>query len=334
MKSVLPVKMLAALALVLLVSSATEGRLLSKCELKAQLEAAQIQQITVMGEKITVNDLIARLVCKANSSAFNTSFVKAITVNNKENKPAQAPSQAPAQALAQALAQAIAQAPAQAKSGSPRKPDAQGPPKPDAQGPRKPDAQGPPKPDAQGPPKPDAQGPRKPDAQGPPKPDAQGPRKPDAQGPPKPDAQGPPKPDAQGPRKPDAQGPRKPHTQGPPKPHTQGPTKGPEGSVHETQHPHLNATAKVFGQVYGVFQLGDQLACDSGMIPSLNVCNMSCSALTDDDISDDITCLKTLMNSMKSKPKEKLTDVKKILETLMVKECRSVVPKTYFADCA
>ncbi|XDV15754.1 hypothetical protein PO909_015763 [Leuciscus waleckii] len=51
-------------------------------------------------------------------------------------------------------------------------------------------------------------------------------------------------------------------------------------------------------QLYGVFQLSDQLACDSGMMPSLNVCKMSCSALIDDDITDDIACLKTMIDSM------------------------------------
>ncbi|XP_077102013.1 uncharacterized protein LOC143753519 [Siphateles boraxobius] len=240
MKSVLPVKMLSALALVLLVFSATEGRILSKCELKTELEAAQIQLTEAMGDKMTVDDLIARLVCKANSSAFNTSSVKAIRVNDKENKPAQAPPLA--------------------KSGSPRKPHAQDPTKgPQGSGHEiKPHAQDP--------------------------------------------------------------------TKGPQgsgheiKPHAQAPTKGLQGSGHVTKPPHLNVSAKVFGQLYGLFQLSDQLACDSGMNASLNVCNMSCSALTDDDISNDIVCLKTLMNS--------------ILETLMVKECHSVVPSKYFADCA
>lgn len=52
--------MLAALALVLLVVCATEGRIINKCELKARLDAAQLQQITIMEEKITVNSLIAR----------------------------------------------------------------------------------------------------------------------------------------------------------------------------------------------------------------------------------------------------------------------------------
>ncbi|KTF76121.1 hypothetical protein cypCar_00038117 [Cyprinus carpio] len=92
---------------------------------------------------------------------------------------------------------------------------------------------------------------------------------------------------------------------------------------------HTNAVR----HLYGVFQLSDQWACDSGMNPSLNVCNMTCSALTDDDVTDDIACLKTLMNITKAKPKEIPTDVKKIVEMMLVKECHSVVSPNYFADC-
>ncbi|KAK7165733.1 hypothetical protein R3I93_005724 [Phoxinus phoxinus] len=183
MKSVLPVKMLAALALVLLVSSATEGRVLSKCELKEQLEAAQIQVIRAMGDNMTVNDLIARLVCKANASGFNTSFVKAIAARPKESF-----------------------------------------------------------------------------------------------------------------------------------------TFG-----HQKQRP--------VWQLYGVFQLSDQLACDSGMMPSRNVCNMSCSALIDDDVTDDIACLKTMIDSIKPKPKNDITLPLATLNTIVVKECRFVVPSRYFAEC-
>ncbi|XP_067298703.1 uncharacterized protein [Pseudorasbora parva] len=254
MKSVLPVKMLAVLALVLLVFSATEGRILSKCELKAQLDAAQFQVIPAMGEKINVSHLIARLVCKANSSGFDTSFVKAIMEHDKEKT------------SARAQAGATPRGRPQAPAG------------------------------------------------------------------------------------------------GPAKPHTQTPTKGPHGSSHEAARPHLNATAKVVGQMYGVFQLSGQLACDSGMMPSLNICNMSCSALIDEDISNDIACLKTLINSIKPKPTEKPTgkpigkptgkpigkpigkptgkptgkpiDVDKILEMLKEKTCLSVVPSKYFAECA
>uniref|UniRef100_A0A8C1NG44 lysozyme n=1 Tax=Cyprinus carpio TaxID=7962 RepID=A0A8C1NG44_CYPCA len=66
-----------------------------------------------------------------------------------------------------------------------------------------------------------------------------------------------------------------------------------DGSDHETRP---NTDTNAVRHLYGVFQLSDQWACDSGMNPSLNVCNMTCSALTDDDVTDDIACLKTLMN--------------------------------------
>ncbi|CAM4471344.1 unnamed protein product [Leuciscus chuanchicus] len=181
--------MLAALALVLLVSSATEGRILSKCELKAELEAAQIKVTEAMGDKMTVDDLIARLVCKANASGFNTSFVKAIGARPKMK-------------------------------------------------------------------------------------------------------------------------PFNPHSSEP-----------------EIQRP--------VRQLYGMFQLSDQLACDSGMMPSLNVCKMSCSALIDDDITDDIACLKTMIDSIKPKPKNSsdITLTLAALNTILVKECDSVVASPYFAEC-
>ncbi|XP_052399682.1 uncharacterized protein LOC127946877 [Carassius gibelio] len=244
MKSVNAVKMLSAFALALLVSSVTEGRTISKCELKAKLDAAQFQQITVMKETITVNSLIIRLVCKASSSAFNTSFVKNATDHNKEMKP----SQAPPQDASQGPLQASAGAPS--RRGPPQAPSSRLPPQAPAEA--------------------------------------------------------------------------------PPKHHEQVPSKRPQGPGHETQHPQPTTATDAVRHLYGVFQLSDQLACDSGMRLSLNVCNMTCSALTDDDITDDIACLKTLMNITKGKPKEIPTDVKKIVE---MKECPSVASPDYFADC-
>lgn len=60
MESVLSLKMLAVLVLVLLVSSMNEGRIVSKCELKTHLEAAQIQGMKAMGNSMTIEHLIAR----------------------------------------------------------------------------------------------------------------------------------------------------------------------------------------------------------------------------------------------------------------------------------
>ncbi|KAF7214416.1 uncharacterized protein [Nothobranchius furzeri] len=41
---------------------------------------------------------------------------------------------------------------------------------------------------------------------------------------------------------------------------------------------------------YGIFQLSDGHACESGYRPSRNQCRTDCSAFTDDDIEDDIKC--------------------------------------------
>ncbi|XP_056312397.1 uncharacterized protein wu:fj19g03 [Danio aesculapii] len=85
----------------------------------------------------------------------------------------------------------------------------------------------------------------------------------------------------------------------------------------------------------GIFQLSDRVACGSGSGSSLNLCGLECSALLDDDITDDITCLKTLLDShdkyygfapMKSFHSN-------LLEMLPVKKCRSVVASKYLAEC-
>ncbi|XP_030606637.1 uncharacterized protein LOC115795023 [Archocentrus centrarchus] len=42
--------------------------------------------------------------------------------------------------------------------------------------------------------------------------------------------------------------------------------------------------------LYGLFQLSDKQFCDSGYRRSRNVCRTSCTAFTNDDITDDIAC--------------------------------------------
>ncbi|XP_051983396.1 uncharacterized protein LOC127644311 [Xyrauchen texanus] len=85
----------------------------------------------------------------------------------------------------------------------------------------------------------------------------------------------------------------------------------------------VSGPAGVTTKLFGIFQLSDLVACDSGSNPSLNVCRMKCSALTDDDIRDDIACLNTLLNT-----------VNNVSEVLPVEECRSVNAMQYFAECA
>ncbi|XP_051559947.1 uncharacterized protein LOC127444560 [Myxocyprinus asiaticus] len=103
------------------------------------------------------------------------------------------------------------------------------------------------------------------------------------------------------------------------------------GSSDESSE-EVSGPAGVTAKLFGIFQLSDVVACDSGSNPSLNICGMNCIALTDDDIKDDIACLKTLMDSLNN-----VTVLppphKKMLELLNVKECRSVNATQYFAEC-
>ncbi|XP_056319024.1 sperm acrosome-associated protein 5 [Danio aesculapii] len=184
MKSFLLVKMLCAFALLLLVARATEARIVSKCELKEKLEATQIEVIRAMGDKMIVEELISRLVCKASMTGFNTSLVKTIIVNpNPLN---------------------------------------------------------------------------------------------------------------------------------------------------------IFSTRRLVWRLYGLFQLSDQWACDSGLTPSLNVCNISCSDLIDDDVTDDIACLKTVISSIKPRPKQKPNEITlpiTTLSTILVRECHFIVASEYFFEC-
>ncbi|XP_029012033.3 keratin, type I cytoskeletal 10-like [Betta splendens] len=43
--------------------------------------------------------------------------------------------------------------------------------------------------------------------------------------------------------------------------------------------------------LYGVFQLSSCQACNDGVTPTKNICNLNCSELLDDDISNDAICL-------------------------------------------
>ncbi|XP_027872611.1 alpha-lactalbumin-like [Xiphophorus couchianus] len=53
--------------------------------------------------------------------------------------------------------------------------------------------------------------------------------------------------------------------------------------------------------LYGLFHLPGNLVCSSTNSTSLNICGINCNKLTDDDISDDITCVVTLINELVTK---------------------------------
>ncbi|MCI4393925.1 hypothetical protein PGIGA_G00163050 [Pangasianodon gigas] len=83
-------------------------------------------------------------------------------------------------------------------------------------------------------------------------------------------------------------------------------------------------------------QLPDRIACTSGLEPSLNVCNMACDKLIDDNIRDDITCVETIIKKMFSEgrshgPNKALFS--KLLASFFQKECKNVEDFEYFSTC-
>merc|ERR1712130_97367 len=44
----------------------------------------------------------------------------------------------------------------------------------------------------------------------------------------------------------------------------------------------------------GLFQISDKYWCERPGFPSANVCNVSCSALLDEDLSDDVSCVRRI----------------------------------------
>nr|XP_055062587.1 uncharacterized protein wu:fj19g03 [Misgurnus anguillicaudatus] len=284
MESVSSLKMLAVLALVLLVSSVNEGRILTKCELKAQLEAAQFQVVKTMGKDKTVEDLIAKLVCNVeNVSGLNTSLITSIQINPEEIRP-------------------------------PVRPPFQSPPHPKAEEPKEKD-----------------DGKMKEEHIIPVQPQRSPKGRPERSLP---------------------EGTIIPNVTEAGKKLMLMWHRGlyPKKSPVDSSGSHSEESSEESGSgdsseeklddvithnLFGIFQLSDRLACDSGSNRTLNLCGLECSALVDDDITDDVVCLKTLGEIAGTfngfGPKKKF--VAKMMAMLSVKECRSITPTKYFAEC-
>ncbi|XP_015217926.1 sperm acrosome-associated protein 5-like [Lepisosteus oculatus] len=91
------------------------------------------------------------------------------------------------------------------------------------------------------------------------------------------------------------------------------------------------------GDLFGIFQLSNRFACSDGITPSHNVCSMDCNKLIDDDITDDITCTKTLITLMKQKlpnTPEAMKTMQTMMESMFSEiDCLTKDPAVYFAGC-
>ncbi|XP_034085963.1 uncharacterized protein LOC117555243 isoform X2 [Gymnodraco acuticeps] len=88
--------------------------------------------------------------------------------------------------------------------------------------------------------------------------------------------------------------------------------------------------------LYGLFQLSDHLICSDGATPSPDrICNVTCSALVDDDIEDDIGCVLNIISkvinggfAMGHKPK-----LLRMVKLIFQPECDNESAVHYFAEC-
>ncbi|XP_066518361.1 dentin sialophosphoprotein-like [Hoplias malabaricus] len=90
---------------------------------------------------------------------------------------------------------------------------------------------------------------------------------------------------------------------------------------------------EVLWTLYGLFQLPGEIACISGSGPSLNLCNMSCENLLNQDISDDIVCLGTILSKSMTGGKNPEDIIEKIYSYLPKKQCTNIRDSLYFSGC-
>ncbi|KAI5625924.1 vegetative cell wall protein gp1-like [Silurus asotus] len=308
--------------LLLLTPIVTDGLVMDKCQLDGQL-------LSVLPPDVPDRDIqAAKLVCHAEqTSQFDTSLVKQVTGQ-------ELPGNRKRRAVAQ---KKVTPKPVKVNNATPKPSavDNKPPPKPSAV-----DNKPPPKPSAvdnKSPPKPNAV-----DNKSPPKPSAV-----DNKSPPKPNAadnKSPPKPNAVNtkPLPPKIGQPTIP----PPPQNTQNPNPQIATEPPQPQNPVIiDQSSEVKPQnsvplpsppeftLYGVFQLADRVACASDK-PSLNVCNLDCKKLIDDDITDDVQCVLTILNT-KPNPdvQDEASQLIKTLSDRLMNSCPNTDFTQYLAGC-
>ncbi|XP_029019680.1 lysozyme C-like [Betta splendens] len=108
-----------------------------------------------------------------------------------------------------------------------------------------------------------------------------------------------------------------------------------EGQPHEWRN-RENCTLRTPQpwMLYGIFQLSNGLSCNDSANATHNVCDLACSKLIDDDISDDISCLlmffKNLANNGIPPPP---FDTMRRVRLLFRKQCTGLIATDYFAGC-
>ncbi|XP_059409324.1 lysozyme C, milk isozyme [Carassius carassius] len=87
--------------------------------------------------------------------------------------------------------------------------------------------------------------------------------------------------------------------------------------------------------LYGLFQLSDHVVCNSTQSRALNLCRLSCDKLIDDNTSDDIACVQTLINALTYPipDPETARHIHKMISLIHQPECMTMKATSYFAIC-
>ncbi|XP_043105713.1 lysozyme C, milk isozyme-like [Puntigrus tetrazona] len=87
--------------------------------------------------------------------------------------------------------------------------------------------------------------------------------------------------------------------------------------------------------LYGLFQLSDQVACNSTQSSTLNLCKLTCDKLIDDNTSDDIACVQTLINAVTAKVSDPTAtrEINEMISLIRQPECMIMKASSYFHGC-
>ncbi|KAK2909317.1 hypothetical protein Q8A67_005154 [Cirrhinus molitorella] len=102
-----------------------------------------------------------------------------------------------------------------------------------------------------------------------------------------------------------------------------------------TPPPHDSSEENEVWTLYGLFQLSDHVVCSSTQSKALNLCGLTCNKLIDDDTSDDIKCVQTLINAVTAPIPDPKTakHINEMLVLIHQPECITVKATSYFANC-
>ncbi|XP_033985817.1 lysozyme C-1 [Trematomus bernacchii] len=88
--------------------------------------------------------------------------------------------------------------------------------------------------------------------------------------------------------------------------------------------------------LYGLFQLSDHLICSDGATPSPDrICNVTCSALVDDHIEDDISCVLNIAKKVIDGgfAVERRREFWRMVRLIFQPDCNNETAGNYFAEC-